>query len=206
MPDEIQKAETFRVFIALPAPDAIKAELEALQRRLREQLPGDSMRWTGPEQIHLTLKFLGDVPSDKLEDLSKAVAKACQAFAPLHLRAERIGFFPQIRFPRVVWAWVHDDLRQLPLLHSAINEATRRFTSQPEEKDFTGHLTLGHTRNIKSAQARLLAEIAQELSDRSFGAWTADAVEIMRGRLSSSGSEYSRLASIPLTGPHLPGC
>ena len=106
MPDEIQKSEMFRLFIALPVPDAIKAELEILQRQLREQLPRDCMRWTRPEQIHLTLKFLGYVSSDKLEDLSGAVAEACRAFAPLHLRAERIGFFPQIRFPRVVWAWV----------------------------------------------------------------------------------------------------
>ncbi|HEX4646531.1 MAG TPA: RNA 2',3'-cyclic phosphodiesterase [Verrucomicrobiae bacterium] len=131
--------------------------------------------------------------------MGKAVAEACRAFAPLHLRAERIGFFPQPRFPRVVWAWVHDDQRQLPLLHSAINEATRRFTVQPEEKEFTGHLTLGRTRNLKTAQARVLAKIAEELVNRSFGAWTADAVEIMRSRLSSSGSEHSRIASIPLT-------
>jgi 2'-5' RNA ligase len=202
MPDEIQKTEMFRLFIALPVPDAIKTELEILQRQLREQLPHDSMRWTRPEQIHLTLKFLGDVSSDKLPDLSAAVAEACRAFPPLHLHAERIGFFPQIRFPRVVWAWVHDDRQQLPLLHSAINEATRPFTAQPEEKEFTGHLTLGRTRNLKSPQARLLAKIAYELTDRSFGAWTADAVEIMRSRLASSGSEYSRLAAIPLTGLH----
>jgi 2'-5' RNA ligase len=202
MPDEIQKAEMFRLFIALPVPDAIMVELETLQRQLREQLPLDCMRWTRPEQIHLTLKFLGDVSSDKLPDLSGAVAKACRSFSPLHLRAERIGFFPQIRFPRVVWAWAHDDRQQLPRLRSAVNEATQSFTAQPEEKEFTGHLTLGRTRNIKSAQARLLAKIADELANRFFGAWTADAVEIMRSRLSSAGSEYSRLASIPLTGPH----
>jgi 2'-5' RNA ligase len=198
MPDEIQKSEMFRLFIALPVPDAIKTELEILQRQLREQLPRDCMRWTRPEQIHLTLKFLGDVSSDKLEDLSKVVAEACRPFAPLHLRAERIGFFPQIRFPRVVWAWVHDDQQQLPSLQSAINEAAQRFTAEPEEKEFTGHLTLGRTRNIKSAQARLLAKIANELANRSFGAWTAGAVEIIRSRLASFGSEYSRLASIPL--------
>ena len=200
MPDEIQKPETFRLFIALPVPDAIKAELEILQQQLREQLPRDCMRWTRPGQMHLTLRFLGDVFSDKLPDLNKAVAEGCRAFAPLDLRAERIGFFPQIRFPRVVWVWVHDELRQLPLLQSAINEAARRFASQPEEKDFTGHLTLGRARNLKSAQARLLAKIADEMAERSFGAWTADAVEIMRSRLSSSGSEYSRIASIRLIG------
>ena len=200
MPDEIQKPEMFRLFIAIPVPDAVKAQLEILQEQLREQLPRDCMRWTRPGQIHLTLRFLGDVSSDKLTDLNKGVAEACRTFAPLQLRAERIGFFPQIRFPRVVWVWVHDELRQLPLLQSVIDEATQGFTARPEEKEFTGHLTLGRTQNLKSAQARLLAKIADEMADRSFGTWTADAVEIMRSRLSSSGSEYSRIASIRLIG------
>ena len=89
-----------RLFIALPVPAAVKEELRRLQVELRGRLPNGPARWTRPEQIHLTLKFLGDVSADRVTEIEKAVRTACAAFAPMPLRAERIGFFPQIGFPR----------------------------------------------------------------------------------------------------------
>ncbi|MDB6121383.1 MAG: 2-5 ligase [Pedosphaera sp.] len=200
MPDAEQKPEVVRLFIALPVPAAVKEELQRLQAELRRKLPSDCVRWTRPEQSHLTLRFLGNVAVDQVEELSAAVRAVCNNFAPLQLRAERIGFFPQIRFPRVIWAWVHDDREQLRLLQTALQEATASFTREKAEKDFTGHLTIGRTQSMKSAQARILGDLAQEMVDRVFGEWTADTVEIIRSELSSSGSRYFRVAEIPLGG------
>src|SRR5436853_393662 len=100
--------ENYRLFIAMTVPDAVKAEIEKAQAELRAALPG-VVRWTKRGQFHLTLRFLGNVPADRVELLTRAVRDVCAGFAALRLRAERIGCFPDLRFPRVIWAWVHDE-------------------------------------------------------------------------------------------------
>jgi 2'-5' RNA ligase len=192
--------DVVRLFIALPVPEAVMAELKRAQAELRDRLPGDCVRWTRPEQMHLTLRFLGNVAVDRVDALGQALGKACHDFSPLHLRAERIGFFPPMRHPRVIWASVHDDQEQLGALQKAIGGAADPFTLEKAEKEFRAHLTLGRTENIKTSQARVLAEIADGMVNRDFGDWTADKVEIMRSEFSSGGSRYSCVASIPLSG------
>src|SRR4051812_7451283 len=105
---ETSSPELFRLFIAISVPDAVKTEMEQAQAELRRALPEGCVRWTRREQFHLTLKFLGSVEAQRVAALADAIRGACQGFTPLRLRAERIGCFPDLRFPRVVWAWVHD--------------------------------------------------------------------------------------------------
>ena len=200
MSEAVLKSEMVRLFIALAVPAAVMAELKRAQAELREQLPGDVVRWTRPEQIHLTLKFLGGMAFSQVDPLGQVVRKACHDFPPLHLHAERIGFFPQIRHPRVIWVSVRDDQEQLGPLQKAIAEAAAPFTLEKDEKEFTAHLTLGRTKNIRAHQARVLAEASQGMANRVFGNWTADKVDIMRSELHSTGRSYSCLASIPLSG------
>src|SRR5688572_14114046 len=93
---------TIRAFIALPIPEAVKAEIGRVQDELRRALPEHCVRWTKREQLHLTLRFLGNVETTCVLELTNAVGAACQGFPALNLRAERIGCFPDLRFPRVV--------------------------------------------------------------------------------------------------------
>ena len=192
--------EQFRLFIALPVPEPVKEELRRLQDELRERLPGNEVRWTRPGQIHLTLKFLGNIPVARVGELTEAVRTACSPFSPFQVRAGRIGFFPDVRRPRVIWAWVHDDHGQLPRLQRALDEATALFGSHKEEQEFTGHLTVGRVKALKPARVHLLAELARGMADRVFGDWTVDKVEIMRSELSAEGSHYSSVAEIALPG------
>src|SRR5262245_31263727 len=108
MPDTIVP-KPFRLFIAISLPKTVKAEIEKGQEELRRALTGDAVRWTKREQFHLALRFLGTVDSTRLSALADALRNASREFSPLQLRAERIGFFPDARFPRVVWIWVHDE-------------------------------------------------------------------------------------------------
>ncbi len=189
--------EQFRLFIALPMPMPVKEELGRVLEGWRKRL-GNEVRWTQPGQIHLTLKFLGNVPAGQVEELTESVRGASSSFAPFRVRAGRIGFFPDIRHPRVIWAWVHDDHGQLPRLQRAVDEATARFASHKEEQEFTGHLTIGRVKAMKPARVRLLAELARGMADRVFGDWTVDKVEIMRSELSPAGSSYSPVAEVKL--------
>jgi 2'-5' RNA ligase len=189
-----------RLFIAISLPEKVKNEIETAQNELRRALPIGSVRWTKREQIHLTLKFLGEVLGNRTEALTQSVQEACKKFPPLRLRAARIGFFPNANLPRVIWAGVSDRAGGLPTLQFAIESAMKEFGTQGPEKTFIGHITLGRAQNLKRPQAEILARLATGMTAKIFGEWTADKVEIVRSQLSSGSPQYSQLASVPLAG------
>lgn len=189
--------ETQRLFIAIAIPDKVKGEIEKVQDVLRRAMPIGAVRWTKPEQFHLTLKFFGNVPVDKTDALVQAMTAVCKEFPPLKLRAERIGFFPTENKPRVVWVGVNDLKNTLAKLQRAIEAAAKEFTKEPPEKNFTGHMTLGRSKDIERKNAELLRKTTGGYAKRFFGAWTAEGVEVFRSDLSSGGSQYHKLASIP---------
>ena len=118
--------------------------------------------------------------------------------APLHLRAERVGFFPDLRYPRVVWVGVQDQAEQLPRLQQAVEAATEGFTTEEKEERFTGHVTLARIKGIKRPEAEALGKAAAGMADRLFGQWTAYQIELMRSELLPQGARHSTLAAIAL--------
>ena len=187
-----------RLFIAIPVPEAVRDALEKIQTELRSTLPEEVVRWTKRAQFHLTLRFLGDVDSTQVQALAGSLRRACEPFAPLSLRAERIGFFPHMRSPRVIWAWVHDGNEVLPRLQQSIERATTPFTREAAEEKFTGHITLGRIQRIKRAEADTLGKVAVSMAERFFGEWTANHVELIHSELSSTGSRYTTIEAIAL--------
>ena len=136
--------------------------------------------------------------ADRAEALAEAVRHACRGFAPLRLRAERIGFFPNNRLPRVVWVGVRDQQNQLPELQDAVQAATQSFTAEEPEGRFTGHVTLARIKGIRRSEADVLTKAASAMAEKLFGEWTANEVEIMRSELSPQGAKYTSLAAAPL--------
>jgi 2'-5' RNA ligase len=193
------ESELFRLFIAVTIPEGIKTKIEAAQAELRRVLPERAVRWTRREQFHLTLKFLGDVDAARVEALGEALRAACRGFGALHLRAERVGCFPDLRYPRVVWVGVQDQAEQLPLLQAAVERAAREYTTEEKEERFTGHVTLARIKGIKRLEAEALGNAAGDMAERLFGHWTACQVEIMRSELLPQGARHSSLAPIALT-------
>lgn len=191
-------AGVLRLFVAISLPEAMKDEIEKAQRNLREALPGNFVRWTRREQFHLTLKFLGNVEDSRVAELTTALRKACGTFSQLRLRAKRIGFFPDARYPRVLWVGVRDAHDALLPLQTAIEAAAKGFTNEQPEKAFSAHVTLGRIQRIPRAQAEALAKVTTTISKQFFGEWAANKVELIRSELSSSGSRYTTLADISL--------
>jgi RNA 2',3'-cyclic 3'-phosphodiesterase len=194
----MQNSQIHRLFIAFSLPEKVKCELEKAQTDLRSAIGGDCVRWARREQFHLTLKFLGNVEAQRLDDLYAPLCRTCAAFPALQFRAERIGFFPDARHPRVVWVGVRDQAGLLARLHQDVEGAVKEFTRQKAEGYFAGHVTLGRCKSIKRAWAEVLAQAARGMSDRVFGEWTADRVEVVHSDLSSRGSSYTTLTVIPL--------
>jgi 2'-5' RNA ligase len=191
--------ERLRLFIAIAIPEVVRAQLADVQAELRRALPGALIRWTRHEQLHLTLKFLGDVEAQRFPMLEECVRAACVNFSHLSLRCERIGCFPHLRSPRVIWASIRDHAEQLQRLHGAIEAASQPFTSEEPEKPFSAHVTLGRVKRMSRSEMENLRRLACALADKSFGEWTAEHAEIMRSELSAEGARHVRMATVPLS-------
>src|ERR1043166_9616155 len=97
-----------RLFVAIPLPESVRGSLERMQEHLRSGLRNDCIRWTKREQFHLTLRFLGNVVIEQIEELKTALRQASKDIAGFRLRATQVGFFPERGFPRVVWVGVEE--------------------------------------------------------------------------------------------------
>lgn len=191
-------ANSYRLFIAIAIPTAVKAELGRVQRELRDVLPQNSASWTKLENLHLTLLFLGDVNADRIPELAQSFRAAVNGFGELALSCERLGAFPDLRSPRVVWAGVHDTEGKLPQLAQRVNEAVASFAARPPENAFTGHITLARPKPGKGTADGRLIEFIEAAAARRFGQWRANEVELIRSELSPSGSRYTALTKASL--------
>jgi 2'-5' RNA ligase len=197
MPDE-NSAERLRLFVAIQVPDAVREEIIRVQRELQPLAPRGVVRWAKPEQFHLTLRFLGDVPSEHVGDLRESVRAVCADAPALHLHAQGVGFFPNARSPRVIWIGVIDSENRLVDLQRKIEGAVRPFTTEPEGERFAGHVTLGRFKQFNRLEIKELTANAAAMKDRMFGEWTAREIEIIRSELSPTGARYTSLAAFPL--------
>ena len=190
--------EKLRLFIAIPIPEPVRDEIIRVQQELQPLVPRSVVRWTKPDQFHLTLRFLGDVPADGVEDLKQLVNAVCRNARPVSLRAEGVGFFPNPHSPRVIWVGINDGEGCLMDLQKQIETAVGPFSAEPGERNFTGHVTLGRLKNPRPADTRDLAARAQSLEKRLFGEWPAHEIEIIRSELSPAGARYTSLAAFRL--------
>ena len=191
-----------RLFVAISVPEEIKGRLDKLQRELRERLGHSLISWTRSENIHLTLRFLGDVQSNRLEELTGSLAAAIAPQVPLNLVVSGLGCFPNTRRPRVLWAGIHDEAGELPELARAVGRATDSFSSKPAGERFAGHLTLARIRQIGRDGSLTLERFVQEAPTRDIGSWRTETVELIRSELHPTGSRYTILSQLPLRGVH----
>jgi len=189
-----------RLFVAIGVPEDIQARLATVQRELREGLGHSSVSWTRPENIHLTLRFLGDVPTNRIDELAAALAATAGPQAPLSLALSGLGCFPNSRRPRVLWAGVCDEAGELSDFARRIANATGSFSSRPAEERFAGHLTLARVRRVSGDGSSVIDRFIRETSTRALGSWCAGTVELVRSELHSVGSRYTTLARLRLAG------
>jgi RNA 2',3'-cyclic 3'-phosphodiesterase len=192
------EAKSLRLFVALALPEAVRAKLIELQRKLKRVLPGNSMGWTKPESLHLTLRFLGNVESTRIPELSGKLVTALAGFGEFDLVCERLGCFPDLRHPRVVWAWVHDSEARLAQLHRRVDEAVNGFAGQPAEERFVGHITLARPRQIQRRDAERLSKFIEDAVTCQFGDWRVSSVSLIHSQLLPAGASYAEVCRASL--------
>ena len=188
-----------RLFIAIPVPMEVREALGRAQGQLRRCSPPGSVRWTNPEQFHLTLNFLGDVMPDQAAALRGPTEKIVASFSALTLSAHGTGFFPGEHKPRVIWCGVIDANGQLNELQRELGEAVRPLTAAEKAERFSGHITLGRVKPGHHGSLRPVLERARVLRDRHFGEWLAREVIIYRSTLTPQGAVHEPFHVCPMS-------
>jgi 2'-5' RNA ligase len=191
--------ETIRAFIAVPLPGSLLERLAALQRKLERQVPDRSVRWVRVEGIHLTLKFLGDTPTEKLPDIKQALAAVARHVLSCSSTVGELGCFPNLRRPRVVWVGVQEPTGRLAALQDAVEEVMTPFGYPPEGRGFTPHLTLGRVH--RRASRSDVTQVGEVVANTTVGALAEVSVgrfALIRSVLKPTGAEYTELAEFSL--------
>jgi 2'-5' RNA ligase len=191
--------DTVRAFVAIELSPTILQALDDLQSRLRQDVSPKLVRWVRPQGIHLTLKFLGDVPKGQIETIAESLREACAPHAPLTLSVEGMGCFPNPRRPRVVWVGVAEPSGALSRLQRDVERALGPLGFPPEKRGFSPHLTLGRVKGRDRDAVAALGEYVSQAKVR-IGEMQVHAVHLMRSELLPGGAVYSELALAPLLG------
>ena len=144
------------------------------------------------------MRFLGNVNARQVPKLESKLRDACHPFSPMTLQATGVGFFPEKRPPRVLWVGLQEQTHQISNLFRAIQDATRPFSSEPVEEDFSAHITLARIKRIQRREAEQLKQAAAGLRDATFGEWMAEEVHLMRSQLSPAGARHTVVAKFAL--------
>ena len=188
--------ETLRAFVAVDLPQAAAESLVAVQDAIARH--GLSIRWVRPENLHLTLKFLGDLPAPMVDAVAHAMDRAVGDAAPMDLMIRGLGVFPGTKRPRVLWAGLHGDTRRLVALHGQLNRTLADAGFAPDVKPFRAHLTLGRPRD--RVDARCLADAMAHAGAYAPIGLPVAAVTLYKSRLTPAGPVYTRLRTAVLAG------
>jgi 2'-5' RNA ligase len=183
-----------RLFVALEIPAAVRENLAVLMDDLRTaDVPSSKSkaRWVRPENLHVTLKFIGNVDAGKLDAIRAALAEV-RSESGVELRFHGLGFFPNDKRPRVFWAGIEASPNLVPLARE-IDARMEKLGIPRETREFAPHLTLARFDPPGIFEAMRAA--AQKNSAREFGALHTGDFHLIESQTRSTGAEYTRLSS-----------
>jgi 2'-5' RNA ligase len=198
---DVSAEERVRAFVAIHVPGPVREKLRQMQKDLEAAMPGEAVRWTAFDQLHLTLEFLGKV--DQIENLTNALRKVASAHKKFALEAKSVGAFSSVRNPRVIWAAIVGDVDALKTLQGDVRTAVGPWLEEAETRAYRPHLTLGRVRPVKP---RELPKVSEALAGAAgvFGSWVVKEFHLMQSKLSPHGAQHSVLATFALEG--IQGC
>ncbi len=193
--------DAIRAFIAIELPADVRQQLGAIEKKIQGQA-GESarkaVRWVPADNMHLTLKFLGEVSTGNVQELARMLQGEANRHTSFELTIGGLGAFPNARRPRVIWIGTEAPA-ELSVLQKAIEAETRRLGYPAEERPFSPHLTLG--RIAQNARPDEIAQVARALGEMTVGTLgqvRVDRIHLFRSDLRPSGAVYTSLYDFPL--------
>ena len=186
-----------RLFIAVEIPAELQQRVYQQTSKLRKELEAP-IRWVLVENMHLTLKFLGDVSPSNVEFLMQMLRNEAEEIPCFNIQLTGLGSFPSLRRPRVIYIGIQAPAA-LDALQRAIESASRRLGYESEERSFSAHLTLGRVKqNATATDQQKIRRMIESTQVDLLGSARVDSVHLFKSELKPSGSVYTRLYSAPL--------
>lgn len=190
--------EQIRSFVAIELPEEVRKGLA----RLRDELERDEHRfvkWVDPGGMHLTLKFLGNIPSKRVTEVTGAMEEATQGIYPFRLEISGLGAFPGLKQVRVFWVGIGGEVDKLSKLQQTIDAALAALGFAREERPFVPHLTLARIRQGASPpERRSFGELVDSTIFEEKYPVEVEAVNLMKSQLTPVGAVYTRLSVVRL--------
>ena len=190
-----------RVFIAIELSPQTLDAIEKQTARLRQTAGSDGIRWVPTQNMHLTLKFIGEIAASHLDFLKQMLTREAAIHPQFEMQIGGLGSFPNSRMPRVLWVGLHAPA-VLASLHKGIEAGASRLGYEKEERAFSPHLTLGRARqNISPAELAKIRTALDTIQLGNIATARVDSVHLFKSDLQSGGSVYTKLFSAPLSKP-----
>ena len=185
-------SDTFRAFIAIDLPESVKSFLSEAQEALK--LYGFRVKWVRPQNIHLTLKFLGNTAAADTDKIAEAMRLAASNYPVVSLTAKAIGVFPNVRRPRVIWTGLKGQLEILENLQQTLDAHLADLGFQREKRAFKSHLTLGRVKGkIASTRMKAALDKLKEFESESF---EINQIILFKSELRPSGAVYTKVHQV----------
>lgn len=193
-----EEAQKWRVFCAVELPNDVRAKLQNHIEQLRRQAPDAAASWSRVENIHLTLKFFGNVAVDQVAAISAAASQAVKEFSVFEIEVGGTGVFPRRSRPQVLWIGVSDPSGKLSLLQQRLENECVAAGFPKEDRAYRPHLTIARIR--KPDGARRLAETHLNMQFNPLPVRLSELI-VFRSQLSSKGSNYTALSHHQFSNP-----
>lgn len=188
----------FRAFIAVDLPVPIQESIEKQTARMRQALGDELVRWVPVSNMHLTLKFLGNVAATHVDFLKQMLTQIADVHSPFDLQVSGIGSFPNLKRPRVLWVGILAPAG-LASLQRSIEAGVTRLGYEKDERPFSPHLTLGRVRQtVDTKSLQLIGDSLTRTQLGNIGTARVNSVHLYKSDLHSDGSVYTKLFSTPL--------
>jgi 2'-5' RNA ligase len=183
-----------RSFLAIELPETIRTKIGEVQKELKSSRA--DVRWVNPTNIHLTLKFFGNIDELRIDRIAKSLESLIQTTSPFSLSIRGMGSFPHSKNPRVIWMGLQEGKEILAALQRAVDGELKKIGFEPEGRDFHPHLTLGRAKSSRGRD-ELIGRM-QKYQEEEFGKFEVEGVILFKSDLKPSGPIYTRLREIKL--------
>lgn len=178
-----------RTFIAVDLPEELHSEIAQVQSKFDDF----KFKLVDPSLVHITMKFLGEVPEEQISDIAKAMDGI--SYAPFKVSLHGVGAFPKPKFAKVVWIGCEGDFNGL---HHLVEESLSPFGFKKDAHDFTAHATLARVKYLPKKNKEKFLQLIEELRDIEIGTMQADAIRLKRSTLTPEGPLYDTLHEVRL--------
>ncbi len=181
--------KTLRLFVACDIPELVKDEIDRFAGFLKKH--GVDVKWTRKENLHLTLKFFGNISSERVEEIKKSLTSLKTGIKPFSVHFSGVGAFPDIHKPSIIWIGVDKGESALKVLAETIDAGFSRTGFEKEKRDYSAHLTLGRVKD-----PRYSAKLTRALKSASFSSVEAIPIEhitLYKSVLTSEGPVYEAI-------------